>query len=82
MATLVATAGGVELPREVDTDATGIIVLAELSTHIDTAVGCHFHILRMQDVVGEDGDAQTLVFEELFAETDVDEACCLYLGAA
>ena len=52
MAALVAAAGGVELPREVDTDATGIIVLAELSTHIDTAVGCHFHILRMQDVVG------------------------------
>ena len=82
MTALVTAAGGIEPPREVDADATRIVVLAELSTDIDAAIGRHLRVLRMQDVVGKQGHAQTLVFEELLGETEVDEACCLYLGTA
>ena len=50
MATLVSALGGVELPGEVDGDATGIVVLAELRTDVDTAVGCLFSVSSMKQV--------------------------------
>ena len=65
MATLVAALGGVEFPREVDADATGIAILLELGTDIDASVGCHLRVLSMKNIVGQQGDTEALVFEEL-----------------
>ena len=58
---LVATAGGVELPREVDANASGVAVFAELGTNVDSAVSCHLRIACVEDVVGKDGYAEALV---------------------
>ena len=82
MATLVAALGGVEFPREVDADATGIAILLELGTDIDAAVSRHLDVAGMEDVVGEDGYAETLVFEELATQPEVYYACGLRLRAA
>lgn len=82
MAALVAAAGGVELPREVDADAAAIAILLELCTDIDATVCRHLYVASVEDVVSKDGYAKTLVFEELLAETKVDETCCLHLSTA
>ena len=82
MAALVAALGGVELPREVDADAAGIAILPELGTDIDTSVSRHLDVAGMEDVVGKDGYAETLVFEELTTQPEVYSACGLRLRAA
>ena len=69
MATLVSALCGIEPPREVDADATGIIILAVLGADIDTAVCRAFRVLRMQNVIGENGNAETLIFQELLDKT-------------
>ena len=82
MATLVAALGGVEFPREVDADATGIAILLELGTDIDAAVSRHLDVAGMEDVIGEDGYAEALVFEKLVTQPEVYSACGLCLRAA
>lgn len=82
MAALVAAAGGVELPREVDADAAAIAILLELCMDIDTSVSRHLDVAGMEDVVGKDDYAKTLVFEELLAEAQVDETSCFHLSTA
>ena len=69
MATLVSALRGIEPPREVDADATGIIILAVLGADIDTAVCRAFRVLRMQNVIGENGNAETPIFQELLRKT-------------
>ena len=69
MATLVSALRGVEPPREVDADATGIIILAVLGADIDTAVCRAFRVLRMQNVIGENGNAETPIFQEMLSKT-------------
>jgi len=82
VAALIATLGGVEFPREVDADAAGIAILLELGTDIDAAVSRHLDVAGMEDVIGEDGYAETLVFEELATQPEVYYACGLRLRAA
>ena len=72
MATLVAALGGVEFPREVDADATGIAILLELGTDIDAAVSRHLGVAGMQDVVGNNGNAEAFVLEELATQPQID----------
>ena len=69
MATLISALRGIEPPREVDADATGIIILAVLGADIDTAVCRAFRVLRMQNVIGENGNAETPIFQELLNKT-------------
>ena len=69
MATLVSALRGIEPPREVDSDATGILILAVLGADIDTAVCRAFRVLRMQNVIGENGNAETPIFQELLNKT-------------
>ena len=82
MAALVAAAGGVELPREVDADAAAIAILLELCTDIDATVCRHLYVASVEDVVSKDGYAKTLVFEELATQPEVYSACGLRLRAA
>ena len=74
MAALVAATRGVEFPRNINTNTTGIFVFAILGADIDTTVGCTLRVLRMQYVVGKDGNAETFILQELFAKTKVNEA--------
>ena len=69
MATLVSALRGIEPPREIDADATGIIILAVLGADIDTAVCRAFRVLRMQNVIGENGNAETPILQELLSKT-------------
>ena len=69
MASLVAAAGGVEFPRDVDADTAGVIVLTELCADVDSTVGCHFRESGMQNIICKDGYAQALIFKKLFAKT-------------
>ena len=69
MATLVSALRGIEPPREVDADATGILILAVFGANIDTAVCRAFRVLRMQNVIGENGNAETPIFQELLSKT-------------
>ena len=81
MATLVAALGGVEFPREVDADTTGVIVLFELCADIDASIGCHLRVLSMKNIVGQQGDTEALVLQELLADTEPETASCFLLGA-
>ena len=69
MATLVSALRGIEPPREVDADETGIPILAVLGADIDTAVCRAFRVLCMQNVIGENGNAETPIFQELLSKT-------------
>ena len=69
MATLVSALRGIEPPREVDADTTGIIILAVLGADVDTAVCRAFRVLRMQNVIGENGNAETPILQKLLAKT-------------
>ena len=81
MTTLVAALRDVELPREVDTEATGIAILLELRTDIDATVCSHLRIAGMEDVVGKDGYTEAFVFEKLAAQSEVYSTCSLRLRA-
>ena len=65
MATFVSASCGVEFPRKVDADTSGVAVLAELGTDVDSAVSRHLRITGVEDVVGKDGYTEALVLEEL-----------------
>ena len=82
MSTFVAALGGVEFPREIDADATGVTVFAELCTDIDTSVSRHLGVAGMENVVEKDGYTEALVFEKLSTQTEVNSACGLRLRAA
>lgn len=43
--------------------------LAVLGADIDTAVCRAFRVLRMQNVIGENGNAETPIFQELLSKT-------------
>lgn len=65
MATFVSATGSIEFPWEVDADTSGVAVLAELGTDVDSSVSRHLRIASVEDVVGKDGYAEALVLEEL-----------------
>ena len=79
---LVAALGGVELPRKVDADATGVAIFSELCTDVDAAVSRHLYVASVEDIVGKDGYAKALVLEELATQPEVYSACGLRLRAA
>ena len=72
MTALVAALGGVELPRQVDADSTGIAILLELCTDIDATVGGHLRISGVEDVVDKKGYAEALIFEKLATQPYID----------
>jgi len=82
MTALVAAAGGVEFPRDVDADTSGVIVLTELCADVDSAIGRHLCILCMQNVVGKQGDTEAFVLEELATEAEIETAGSFPLGAS
>ena len=45
------------------------VLLAVLCADIDTAVCRAFRVLRMQNVIGENGNAETPIFQELLNKT-------------
>ena len=79
VAALVAAAGGVEFPREVDAYSSGVAVFAELGTDIDTTIGRHFYVASVEDVVGKDVYSKALVFEELATQSEIYSTCSLRL---
>ena len=62
MTAFISAASSIESPREVDANASAVVILAELSTHIDAAISGHSRVLSMQQVVGKNGDSEALVF--------------------
>ena len=82
MTSFVAALGGVELPRKVDANATGVAIFSELCTDVDASVSRHLGVAGMQDVVGNNGNAEALVLEELATQPEVYSACGLRLRAA
>ena len=81
MATLIAASCCIEFPREVDADATGVVVLFELCADIDASVGCHLCVLRMQNVIAKQGDTEAFVLQELLADTETETAISFPLVA-
>ena len=82
MATLVAATCCIELPGEIDTDTTGVIVLTEMCADVDASVGRHLYVLRMQNIVGYQGDTKAFVLEELATEAEIETASSFPLGAS
>ena len=82
MTSFVAALGGVELPRKIDADATGVAIFSELFTDVDASVSRHLYVASVEDVVDKNGYAKALVFEKLVTQPEVYYACGLRLRAA
>ena len=53
----------------------------ELCADIDASVGCHLRVLSMQNIVGQQGDTEALVLQELLADTETETAISFPLVA-
>lgn len=74
VATFIAAASCIELPRDIDADTTRVFVFAILGADVNAAVCRALRVLRMQNIVGEDGNAKTLILQELFTKLKIYES--------
>ena len=82
VAALVAAAGGVEFPRNVDADASLVLILVVLSADVDAAIGNSLHVISFENIVSKDGNTQTFVLKELLTQTQIQIAIGLGLAGA
>ena len=82
MAALVAAAGGIEFPRNVDADATSVLILVILGADVDAAIGNTLHVISFENIISKDSNTQTLVFKELLTQTQIQVAIGLGLAGA
>ena len=82
VAALVAAAGGIEFPRNVDADATSVLILMVLGAEVDATIGNSLHVISFENIISKDGNTQTFVLKELFAQTQIQVAIGLGLAGA
>ena len=82
MAALVAASGGVELPGDVDAEATLVLILVILGAEVDAAIGNSLHVISFENIVSKDGNTQTFVLKELLTQTQIQVAIGLGLAGA
>ena len=71
MATLIAAAGCIEFPREIDADAASVAICFRIYAIADAVIFCSFEIIGAEDVSCQQGHAEAFVFQELPAEAEV-----------
>ena len=74
MTALVAAAGGVELPRDIDGDVSYIAIYVNVLAIIQTIVSCRSCFVRMEDVICCHGDSETFVLQEAFGQSQIHPA--------
>ena len=82
MAALVAAAGSVEFPRNVDADTSLVLILVILGADVDAAIGNSLHVISFENIVSKDGNTQTFVLKELLTQTQIQVAISLGLARA
>ena len=82
VAALVAAAGGVEFPRNVDADASLVLVLVILGAEVYATIGNTLHLISFENIISKDSNTQTLVFKELLTQTQIQVAISFSLAGA
>ena len=82
VAAFVTAAGGVEFPGNVDAEATLVLILVILGADVDAAIGNSLHVISFENIISKDGNTQTFVLKELFAQTQIQIAIGLGLARA
>ena len=82
VAALVAASGRIEFPRNVDAEATSVLILVILGADVDAAIGNSLHVISLENIISKDGDTQTLVLKELLTQTQIQVAISFGLAGA
>ena len=77
MATLVSALRGIEPPRYIEPDSTGIAIKTKDISVLYTAKCRSFVVFSAQDVTGDEGYIEAFVPQELFAKAEVETSSCL-----
>ena len=77
MATLISALRGIEPPRYIESDSTGIAIKTKDISVPYTAICRSFVVFSAQDVTSDEGYIEAFVPQELFAKAEVETSSCL-----
>ena len=74
MATFLSALRGIEPPRYIEPDSTGIAIKTKVFFVPYTAICRSLDVFKAQDVTGDEGYIEAFVPQELFGEAEVESS--------